>query len=121
MKLSLIVAVAVLALAHGSFAQDATDLQKIGQYFEEMKNKMTQDLTEFMRSQDLTSQAQSLQTQLEPLASQVQEQLKTVAASVEEQIKPMAASVQAQIQPMVTEFQKQTKPKPLLRPPSIMT
>lgn len=93
MKLSLIVAVAMLALAHGtvppsrlvsskrfevekhshfidlvffvfwkpptgSFAQDATDLQKIGQYFEEMKNKMTQDLTEFMRSQDLTSQAQ---------------------------------------------------------------
>ncbi|XP_073319273.1 type-4 ice-structuring protein-like [Pagrus major] len=103
MKLSLIVAVAVLALAHGSFAQDATDLQKIGQYFEEMKNKMTQDLTAFLENQDLTSQAQSIQTQLEPLA----EQLKTVAAGVEEQIKPMAASVQAQIAPMVTEFQKQ--------------
>ncbi len=42
----------------GSFAQDASDLERLGQYFEEMKNKMTQDLTEIIRSQDLTNQAQ---------------------------------------------------------------
>ncbi|XP_051245990.1 type-4 ice-structuring protein LS-12 [Dicentrarchus labrax] len=109
MKFSLIVAVVVLALAQGSFAQDVTDLERLGQYFEEMKNKMTQDLTEIINKQDLTSQAQSIQTQLEPLAAQIQEQLKTVASNVEEQIKPMATSMQAQIQPMVDNFQKQVE------------
>ncbi|KAI3358630.1 hypothetical protein L3Q82_015040 [Scortum barcoo] len=111
MKFSLIAAVVVLALAQGSFAQDATDLQKLGQYFEEMKNKMTQDLMELMGNQDLANQAQTFiedrRAQLEPLATQVQEQLKTVAVNMEEQIKPLAASMQAQMQPMIETFQRE--------------
>lgn len=42
----------------GSFAQEAFNLEKLGQYFEEMRNKMTQELTEIIRNQDLTNQAQ---------------------------------------------------------------
>ncbi|XP_023267880.1 type-4 ice-structuring protein LS-12-like [Seriola lalandi dorsalis] len=111
MKFSLIAAVVLLALAQGSFAQDVSDLEKLGQYLEELKNKMTLELTEIIRNQDLTNQAQTFledkKTQLEPLASQLQDQLRTAAASVEEQIKPLAVNMQAQIQPMVDNFQKQ--------------
>ncbi|XP_022603083.1 type-4 ice-structuring protein LS-12-like [Seriola dumerili] len=111
MKFSLIAAVVLLALAQGSFAQEVGDLEKLGQYLEELKNKMTLELTEIIRNQDLTNQAQTFledkKTQLEPLASQLQDQLRTAAASVEEQIKPLAVNMQAQIQPMVDNFQKQ--------------
>merc|ERR1711964_225120 len=111
MKFSLIATIVVLALAQGSFAQDITDLEKLGKYFDEVKDKFTLELTEMIRNQDLTNQAQTFladrKTQLEPLATQIQDQLKTVATTVEEQIKPLAANVQSQIQPMVDEFQKQ--------------
>ncbi|XP_070702856.1 type-4 ice-structuring protein LS-12-like [Pempheris klunzingeri] len=113
MKFSLIAAVVVLALAQGSFAQDVTDLEKLGKYFEDMKTKIAQDLTEIIRTQDLATQAQTFiedrKTQIEPLAAQFQEQLRTVASSVEQQIKPLTADVQAQIQPMVQQFQKQVE------------
>ncbi|XP_069555849.1 type-4 ice-structuring protein LS-12-like [Brachyistius frenatus] len=117
MKFSLIAAVVLLALAQGSFAQDAADLEKLGQYIEDMKNRMTSDLTELFRHQDLTNQAQAFlqdkRTQLEPLATQVQEKMKTVATSVEEHIRPLAANVQeqiqAQVQPMILDFQKQVE------------
>ncbi|XP_053190891.1 type-4 ice-structuring protein LS-12-like [Scomber japonicus] len=111
MKFTLIATLVVLALAQGSFAQDMADLERLGQYFEEMKTKMTMELTEMIRTQDLAQQAQTFmedkKTQLEPLAAQIQEQLKSVSTTVEEQIKPLAASVQAQIAPMVEDFQKQ--------------
>ncbi|XP_053302455.1 type-4 ice-structuring protein [Pleuronectes platessa] len=107
MKFSLIAAVVLLALAQGSFAQDAADLEQVGQYFEELKNKMTADVTAFLSSQDLAGQAQTFvedrKTQLEPLATQIQEQLKTAAAKLEEHMKPLAENVQ----PMVENFQKQ--------------
>ncbi|XP_028251607.1 type-4 ice-structuring protein LS-12-like [Parambassis ranga] len=111
MKFSLIAAIVVLALAQGSLAQDDLTLEKVGQYFEEMKNKMTLELTEIIRNQDLANQAQTFledkKIQLEPLATQIQEQVKTVATNMEEQIKPMAANVQALVQPMIENFQKQ--------------
>merc|ERR1712035_216423 len=97
-KLSLIVAVVVLALAQGSFAQDVTDFERLTQYFEEMKNRMTQELTDLIRNQDLQTQAQNIQTQLEPLV-----------AKVEEQLKPMATNVQTQMQPVLEGFQKQVE------------
>ncbi|XP_008298957.1 type-4 ice-structuring protein LS-12-like [Stegastes partitus] len=104
MKFSLIVAVVVLALAQGSFAQDSSDLERFAQYFEEMKTKMT----EMIGNQDLTNQADNFRrTQLEPLAAQVQEQLKSVATNVEEQVKPLTANIQAQLQPMLVDFKKQ--------------
>ncbi|XP_040908940.1 type-4 ice-structuring protein LS-12-like [Toxotes jaculatrix] len=113
MKFALIAAVVLLALAQGSFAQDASDIEKLGQYFEDLKNKMTQELTEIMSNQELTNQAQTFlvdkKAQLEPLATQIQEQLRTAAANVEEQIKPLAANVQAQMQPMVENFQRQVE------------
>merc|ERR1712035_281543 len=102
MKLSLIVAVVVLALAQGSFAQDVTDFERLTQYFEEMKNRMTQELTDLIRNQDL-------QTQLEPLVAKVQEQMRTAATNVEEQLKPMATNVHTQMQPVLESFQKQVE------------
>ncbi|TMS18063.1 type-4 ice-structuring protein LS-12 [Larimichthys crocea] len=110
MKFSLIVAVVVLALAQGSFAEELPSLERLSQYFEEIKNKMTQELTEIIQSQDLTNHAQNIQTHLEPLAAKFQEQLKTVATNMEDQIKPMAAGIGSQIQPMIQDFQAQIEP-----------
>ncbi|XP_054619339.1 type-4 ice-structuring protein LS-12-like [Dunckerocampus dactyliophorus] len=112
MKFSIIAAFVVFALAQGSLAQDATgELQRISQYFEEMKNKMTQQLTDFVRTHDLNSQAQTFleeqKAQFEPLVAKIQEQLQSIATSVEGQVQPMAANVQAQIEPMVQRFQEQ--------------
>ncbi|XP_061822994.2 type-4 ice-structuring protein-like [Nerophis lumbriciformis] len=112
MKFSIIAAFVVFALAQGSLAQDpAAELQKISEYFENMKNKMTEELTTFMRTQDLGNQAQTFleeqKTQFEPMVAKIQEQLKSVVTNVEGQIQPMAANVQAQIQPMVQKFQEQ--------------
>ncbi|XP_023135734.2 type-4 ice-structuring protein LS-12-like [Amphiprion ocellaris] len=103
MKFSLIAAVVVLALAQGSFAQDATDLEKLSQYFEDMKTKMTTELTAIMQNQDFANQAETVRTQLEPLATK----LKEVATNIEEQLKPLTDNIQAQAQPMVDNFQKQ--------------
>ncbi|XP_019957605.1 type-4 ice-structuring protein [Paralichthys olivaceus] len=107
MKFSLIAAVALLALAQGSFAQDAADLEKITQYFENLKNKMTEDVTAFLTNQDVANQAQTFmqerKTQLEPLATQIQEQLRAAATKFEEHITPLAANVQ----PVVENFQQQ--------------
>ncbi|XP_039977479.1 type-4 ice-structuring protein LS-12-like isoform X2 [Xiphias gladius] len=111
MKFSLIAAIVLFALAQGSFSQDDTNLDNLSQYFEDLKNKVTQELTELISNQDLANQAQTFlddrKTQLEPLASQIQDQLRTAAANVEEQIKPLAANVQAQLKPMVDNFQRQ--------------
>ncbi|KAI9539997.1 hypothetical protein NQZ68_001930 [Dissostichus eleginoides] len=111
MKFSLIAAVVLLALAQGSFAQDTADLEKLGQYLEDMKNKMVLDLTEIIRTHDLANQATSFvndrKTQLEPLVAHIQEQLQTVASNAEAQIKPLAANVQAQFQPQIDSFQQQ--------------
>ncbi|KAK2830435.1 hypothetical protein Q5P01_018366 [Channa striata] len=111
MKFILIAAVALLALAQGSFAQDTADLENLGQYFMEMKNKMAQELTELIHSHDLKSHAQTFldnkKTQLEPLATQIQDQLKSVATNAEDQIRPLTENVQAQIQPMVDNFHRQ--------------
>ncbi|XP_030003662.1 type-4 ice-structuring protein LS-12-like [Sphaeramia orbicularis] len=107
MKFTLIATLVVLALAQGSLAQDATDLEKLTQYFEDMKAKMT----EMIRNQDVATQAQALleqgRTNLEPLTSQVQEQLRTITTKLEEQVKPLAENVQAQMQPMIDQFQQE--------------
>lgn len=111
MKYSLIATIVVLALAQGSFAQEATDVEKITQYFEEMKDKMAKELTAIVSNQDLSSQAQTFlqdqKTQLEPLAAQIEEQLKSASATVEKQILPLAENVKAQIEPMIANFQTQ--------------
>ncbi|XP_071401405.1 type-4 ice-structuring protein LS-12-like [Centroberyx affinis] len=112
MKFSLIAAlVVVLALAQGSLSAEVPDLESIGQYFEDMKNKLTQELTDNIRVQEMANQAQTFledkRTQLEPVATQFQDQMRTVAATVEEQFKPLAENMQAQVQPLVDDFQKQ--------------
>merc|ERR1712002_443293 len=97
MKFSLIAAIVVLALAQGSLSAEVPDLERIGQYFEEMKNKLTQELTDTIRVQELAQQAQTF----------IQDQKKSVAATLEEQFKPLAANAQAQFQPMINDFNKQ--------------
>ncbi|TWW65241.1 type-4 ice-structuring protein LS-12-like [Takifugu flavidus] len=96
MKVAVIVAVALLALTQGSFGQEASEVEKIGEYITNLK-------TQIMSSVN----AQDLQSQLEPMAAQIQEQLKTFATTLEEQVKPMATNMQAQLQPMVESFQQQ--------------
>ncbi|XP_041811996.1 type-4 ice-structuring protein LS-12-like [Chelmon rostratus] len=110
MKFSLIVAVVVLALAQGSFAQDVGNLEGAGQYLEEMKNKMAQELTQILRNPEFANQAQNIQTQLEPLATQIQEQIKTVAANVEEQMRPMFDKLQKQIEAILQTITDQARP-----------
>ncbi|XP_054461761.1 type-4 ice-structuring protein LS-12-like [Anoplopoma fimbria] len=111
MKFSLIATIVLLALAQGSFAQDAVDLDRLGQYFEEIKTKLVHDVTEIISNHEMSNQAQTFmedsKTQLEPLVAQIQEQLRSVATNVEEQIKPLAANVQAQLKPQIDIFQKQ--------------
>ncbi|CAJ1083421.1 type-4 ice-structuring protein-like [Xyrichtys novacula] len=53
MKFILIAAVALLALAQGSFAQEATDMEKLTKYIEEMKTKFT----EIVGNPELVNQA----------------------------------------------------------------
>uniref|UniRef100_A0A667XL62 Apolipoprotein A-IV a n=1 Tax=Myripristis murdjan TaxID=586833 RepID=A0A667XL62_9TELE len=95
----------------GSRAAQATELENISQFFENLKNKLTQDLTDAIQVQEVASQAQTFvenkRTELEPVVSQIQDQLRTAAAKVEEQLKPLAENMQAQVQPMVDDFQKQ--------------
>ncbi|KAM4539650.1 type-4 ice-structuring protein-like [Odontesthes bonariensis] len=113
MKFSLIAAVVLLALAHGSFAQDAADLDKLSAYFEEIKAKMTQDLSQILSNQDLASQAQTFlddnKKTLEPLAAQVHDQLKSVATSMDDKLRPLAERMQGEFQPMIETFQKQVE------------
>ncbi|XP_029370125.1 type-4 ice-structuring protein-like [Echeneis naucrates] len=110
MKFALIATVVLLALAQGSFAQNGGDFERLSQYFEELKSKMTQQLTDIM-NQNLPGQAQTFleerKSQLEPLATQFQDQLRSAASSMEEHVKPMAENVQAQIQPMVDNLKAQ--------------
>ncbi|XP_077404344.1 type-4 ice-structuring protein-like [Vanacampus margaritifer] len=110
MKL-IIAAIVVIALAQGSLAQDAGDLEMISQKFEEIKNKMTEELTKLINTEDLGSQAQAFleqqKNQFEPMMTKVQEQMKAAAASMQEQIEPMATNFQTQMQPMVLKFQEQ--------------
>ncbi|CAI5690836.1 unnamed protein product [Oreochromis niloticus] len=109
MKFSLIVAVVVLALAQGSFAQEAFNLDNLSQYFEDLRNRMPQDLGEIIRNPDLVNQARTFleerKAQLEPLATQVQEQLRAASTNVEEQLKPLAT----QLQPMFENLQRQVE------------
>uniref|UniRef100_A0A3Q1GK09 Type-4 ice-structuring protein LS-12-like n=1 Tax=Acanthochromis polyacanthus TaxID=80966 RepID=A0A3Q1GK09_9TELE len=92
MKFSLIAAVVVLALAQGSFAQDASDLEKLTTYFEEVKNTMTAKMTELMNHQDVANHADNIRTQLEPLTAKLRETV---------------TNLQAQAQPVVENLQKQ--------------
>ncbi|XP_041664925.1 type-4 ice-structuring protein-like [Cheilinus undulatus] len=109
MKYILIAAVALLALAQGSFAQEATDLEKLTQYFETMKTQ----LTEFINNHQLADQAQSFLSErsaaMEPTVTQIKEQLRATFASAQDQIRPLAENVQAQAQPMMDEFQSQVQ------------
>merc|ERR1739845_303766 len=101
MKFSLVAAlVVVLALAQGSRAAEAPEVEKMRQFIEDMKNQV------LTRTQTLMSEGQ---TQLEPLAAQIQEQLKPLASSIEEQIKPLAENVQAQLQQLLRKVTEQTK------------
>merc|ERR1712033_10590 len=95
MKFSLVV---VLALAQGSRAAEAPEVEKMRQFIEDMKNQV------LTRTQTLMQEGQ---TAVEPLAAQIQEQLKPLASSIEEQIKPLAENVQAQLQPLLDNFQAQ--------------
>ncbi|XP_074543278.1 type-4 ice-structuring protein-like [Halichoeres trimaculatus] len=109
MKFILIAAVALLALAHGSYAEEVSDLERLSQYFEEMKTKLTRDLSELVNNQDMAGQATSFinegRTHLEPLLTQFQDKMK----NVEEQVRPLAANVQAQAQPLIDNFQEQVQ------------
>uniref|UniRef100_H3CUT1 Antifreeze protein type IV n=1 Tax=Tetraodon nigroviridis TaxID=99883 RepID=H3CUT1_TETNG len=112
MKVAVIVAVALLALAQGSFGQEASEVEKLGQYIDTLKTQILSSVNaQFLTTQPATTfhlcPRRTLQSQLEPVAAQLQEQLKSFTTSLEEQIKPMATNVQAQIQPMVQSFQDQ--------------
>ncbi|XP_047239918.1 type-4 ice-structuring protein LS-12-like [Girardinichthys multiradiatus] len=111
MKLFLIAALLVLALTHGSFAQDGAE--QMNQYLQNIKAKINQDFQEFVGHQELKDQAESFledrQMDLEPLAAKFQDQLqdlKAVAANMEDQIKPLTAKVREQVNPLIYSLQE---------------
>ncbi|XP_051926214.1 antifreeze protein type IV [Hippocampus zosterae] len=107
----LVAAFVVIALAQGSLAADAGELEMIGQKFEEIKNKMTEELSKLINTQEFGSQAQAFleqqRSQFEPIMSKVQEQMKAAAAGMQEQLEPMSSNLQAQLQPALVKFQEQ--------------
>ncbi|KAK5602001.1 hypothetical protein CRENBAI_017972 [Crenichthys baileyi] len=111
MKLFLIAALLVLALTHGSFAQDGAE--RMSQYLQNIKAKINQDFQEFMGHQELQDKAESFledrQMELEPLAAKIQDQLqdlKVAATNMEEQIKPLTAKVKEQVNPLIYSLQE---------------
>ncbi|XP_061616772.1 type-4 ice-structuring protein LS-12-like [Phyllopteryx taeniolatus] len=107
----LIAAFVVIALAQGSLAQDAIDLETLSQKFEDIKNQMTAELSRLINTQDLSTQAQAFleeqKKQFEPMLASVQQQLRTAAASMHEQIEPMTTNLQSQLEPVMQKFQEQ--------------
>merc|ERR1711900_149603 len=82
MKFSLVAAlIVVLALAQGTRAAEAPEVEKMRQFIEDMKNQV------LTRTQTLMSEGQ---TQLEPLA-----------ANVQAQIQPLLDNFQAQMQELL--------------------
>ncbi|XP_057684108.1 antifreeze protein type IV [Corythoichthys intestinalis] len=107
----LIAALVVIALAQGSLAQEALDMDAITQKFEEIKNQVTLEMNKLINTQDLGSQAQTFleeqKKQFEPLLTKVLDEIKAAAANAQEQIEPMTTSLQAQMQPMLQKAQEQ--------------
>uniref|UniRef100_A0A3P8WAS5 Type-4 ice-structuring protein LS-12-like n=1 Tax=Cynoglossus semilaevis TaxID=244447 RepID=A0A3P8WAS5_CYNSE len=111
MKFTLIAAVVLLALAQGSFAQDANlDIVK---YFEDFRTKLTQDMATLVGNPELATQTENFlqekKTQLEPLAAKIQEQVKTVAANAQAQFQPMMESLQTQMEDFFQRLTEQRK------------
>merc|ERR1712035_62966 len=88
MKFTLIAAVVLLALAQGSFAQEATDLEKLTQYFDLLKEKVS-EVAAHLQSQQLATDVQTFmndrRVEIEPLAAKLQEQVGSAAANVQTQ------------------------------------
>merc|ERR1712183_985145 len=79
MKFSLVAAlIVVLALAQGSRAAEAPEVEKMRQFIEDMKNQV------LTRTQTLMSEGQ---TQLQPLLSDFQAQMQELLRKVTEQTK----------------------------------
>merc|ERR1712033_126988 len=97
MKFSLVV---VLALAQGSRAAEAPEVEKMRQFIEDMKNQV------LTRTQTLMQEGQ---TAVEPLAAQIQEQLKPLAENVQAQLQPLLDNFQAQMQELLRKVTEQTK------------
>ncbi|XP_034016203.1 type-4 ice-structuring protein LS-12-like [Thalassophryne amazonica] len=111
MKFSLVAVLVVLALAQGSLAQDALDVDKITQYFNEWKEKLSQQLSAPVDVQQFADNAQTImnekKVQLDKMVADMTEQMKAKLAELENQFKPQAENVQAKLQAMAATIQTQ--------------
>ncbi|XP_075873236.1 type-4 ice-structuring protein-like [Nelusetta ayraudi] len=101
MKLTLFVAAVVLALAHGSLAQEATDFSKVSDYFQQLRDRVTEEFSTLMNNPALQEHAETIRAQVEPLTSQI-------SAKMETDIKPMVSQLQQQMAELLQRLKDQT-------------
>ncbi|XP_012730771.2 type-4 ice-structuring protein [Fundulus heteroclitus] len=111
MKLFLIAALLVLALTHGSSAEQTG--AQLTQYLENIKAKINRDLQDFMDQSSLKDHAETFlenrQAAFEPVAVKIQSQLedmKAAAGDMEDQIKPLADNVKEKVNPLIANLQE---------------
>ncbi|XP_033493906.1 type-4 ice-structuring protein-like [Epinephelus lanceolatus] len=106
MKFSLIVAAAMLVLAHADPSPD-----RIQFYLKQIGDKMAEALIEIIQKNNLTDEvytlAQGSKTHLDPVVAKIEELLRTVVTHIEEQIQLLVANVQTAIQSLIDDFQMQ--------------
>merc|ERR1712098_149597 len=85
MKFSLVAAlVVVLALAQGSRAAEAPEVEKMRQFIEDMKNQVLTRTQTLMSEGQTQPLAENLQAQLQPLLDNFQAQMQDLLAKVTE-------------------------------------
>ncbi|XP_008420319.1 type-4 ice-structuring protein LS-12-like [Poecilia reticulata] len=104
MKQFLISVLLALTLTHGSFAEERAN--RVSQYIENIKTKISHDFREFVNKKELKEHAESFvedrQIELEPLAVKIQGQLQ----DIEEQLKPLTESVKENVNPLIASLQQ---------------
>ncbi|XP_005797452.1 type-4 ice-structuring protein LS-12-like [Xiphophorus maculatus] len=104
MKRFQIAVLLALTLTHGSFAENGAN--RMSQYIEKIKTKISHDFHEFVNKPVLKEHAESFvedrQTELEPLAVKIQGQLQ----DMEEHFKPLTENVKENVNPFIASLQQ---------------
>ncbi|XP_027891417.1 type-4 ice-structuring protein-like [Xiphophorus couchianus] len=104
MKRFQIAVLLALTLTHGSFAENRVN--RMSQYIENIKTKISHDFHEFVNKPVVKEHAESFvedrQTELEPLAVKIQGQLQ----DMEEHFKPLTENVKENVNPFIASLQQ---------------
>ncbi|XP_032436550.1 type-4 ice-structuring protein LS-12-like [Xiphophorus hellerii] len=104
MKRFQIAVLLAFTLTHGSFAENGAN--RMSQYIQNIKTKISHDFHEFVNKPVLKEHAESFvedrQTELEPLAVKIQGQLQ----DMEEHFKPLTENVKENVNPFIASLQQ---------------